>query len=81
MASSNSIFVVLFLLFGMVNMVSAGTVYVRKAPPLRKSIVVKPAKPFYNAVWIKGHWGWRNGMHVWVNGDWVKNKKGKVERL
>ncbi len=48
-------------------------IYVRFGPPALKTVkVVRPAKPYPNAVWISGYWAYRNGHYVWVKGYWVK---------
>ena len=53
------------------------TVYVQKAPPVVK--VEKPGpKPYTNAMWVSGHWTWKNGRYVWVSGHWTKTVKGKT---
>ena len=52
-------------------------VYVRVSPPRpKKVVVVKPAKPWKQAVWINGHWKWQKGHWVWVKGHWKKAKPG-----
>ncbi len=41
-------------------------------PPPRKE--VRTVKPFKKAVWIPGHWKWRNRRkgYVWVPGHWKR---------
>jgi len=29
-------------------------------------------------VWAPGYWGWENGRHVWVKGDWIRERPGYV---
>ncbi len=71
--------ITMFILgMGLVSASTAAVVYVRKAPPARKTVVVKPARPHHDSVWVSGHWGWRNGVHIWVDGKWISSKKGHV---
>ena len=49
-----------------------------KAPPRRKGVIIKPAKPYRQAVWLSGHWKWRKARYVWVVGHWVKPRRGYV---
>ena len=46
-----------------------GVEFVVREPPVERVEVV-PASPGGSAVWIKGHWGWRNNDYVWVGGRW-----------
>ncbi len=63
----------IFPLFGAAN----AAIYVRTAPPAKK-VVVKPAKPYKNAVWVSGHWGVKGGNYVWISGHWTKHRHGCV---
>lgn len=54
------------------------TIYVKKAPPARKVIVVKTPAPYANGIWIQGRWKWNGNKYVWVNGYWVKPRYGHV---
>jgi len=66
------------VLFGFtVQSLSARPVYVKKTPPARK-VVVKPAKPHHNAIWVKGHWSWKKDSYKWVGGHWLKSKPGYI---
>ncbi len=49
----------------------ACTTYVRPAPPPPR-IEVRPARPHRHAVWVPGHWKWKNRRvgYVWVPGHW-----------
>ncbi len=54
-------------------------VYVRFGPPKLKTVkVIKPARPHRHAVWVKGHWVYRNGRYVYVEGHWIKGRPGHV---
>ena len=62
------------ILIGLALMAFAGmgcTTYVRPAPPVSR-VEVKPAKPYKSAVWVPGHWKWKNRRagYVWVPGHW-----------
>jgi hypothetical protein len=58
---------------------SANASLVVKIKPVRpKLVVVKPAKPGKNYVWISGHWVKKNKKYVWSQGRWVKTRPGKV---
>lgn len=66
--------VVLFLGIWLVG--CGPTVVVKRPPPARTE--VRPAKPYTNAVWVKGHWKWSGGRYVWVSGYWLKSRPGKT---
>lgn len=54
-------------------------VTVRLGPPKLKHVrVVKPRKPYRNAVWVSGHWKYVNGRYVYVRGSWVRARRGHV---
>lgn len=57
---------------------AARTVYVVKAPPAPKVIVVKTPAPHINDAWVNGYWRWHGGRYVWVNGYWVKPRRGHI---
>jgi hypothetical protein len=57
---------------------AAVRLYVRFAPPVKKVTVVKPVRPYRNALWISGHWKYTGSRHVWVKGYWVKKRPGYV---
>jgi hypothetical protein len=75
----NFIFMALILILtGVLNADCAPrTVYVKTAPPQAR-IEHKTAAPYANAVWVSGHWAWRNGKYVWKGGRWVKPRSGYV---
>ncbi len=75
---TGKIFAVLAMLmfFGAANACAGRVVYVTKAPPARKVIITKPARPHVKAVWVKGHWVWKRNRYVWVKGQWKKHKPG-----
>ncbi len=50
---------------------------IRVKPPAAK-VVVRPAKPFKNAVWVSGHWRWQGGKYAWVSGKWKRARSGYV---
>ncbi|MEQ8747307.1 YXWGXW repeat-containing protein [Pyruvatibacter sp.] len=45
-------------------------VVVRVAPPVRRVVTVRPARPSAFAVWTDGYWRWNGARHVWVAGHW-----------
>ena len=49
------------------------------APPPPEKVVVVPARPYPNAVWVPGHWVWRRwGRHwEWVPGHWKFRRGGR----
>lgn len=51
-------------------------VVVRVAPPTRRVVTTRPARPNARAVWTDGYWRWNGRKHVWVGGRWVSNPKG-----
>ena len=75
----NYLFVtIIFLVFSAINADCAHrTVYVKTAPPAAK-YEIKPAAPFHHAVWISGHWSWRNKKYVWIPGHWIKPRSDYV---
>jgi len=69
----------LFFMFGFFNAsFAAKVVYVRKAPPTKKVVVVKTKSPYKNGIWVNGRWVWKNNHYVWTKGRWVKPRKGFV---
>jgi hypothetical protein len=48
-------------------------VYVKKAPPAPKVVVIKKCAP--NKIWVKGHWKWNGRKYVWVKGHCIKKRK------
>ncbi|MEE9271326.1 MAG: hypothetical protein V3V49_13820 [Candidatus Krumholzibacteria bacterium] len=51
------------------------TMYVRPAPPPQR-VEVKVARPHKHAMWIPGHWKWKNRKHgyVWKPGHWERRR-------
>jgi len=45
-------------------------------PPLRSE--ARTLQPGPEHVWIPGYWKWGGINYEWVDGRWVKGKKGKV---
>ncbi|HOH07117.1 MAG TPA: YXWGXW repeat-containing protein [bacterium] len=50
-------------------------VYIRIGPPAAR-IVVRPASPWRDGIWIDGYWGWEHGRHVWIDGRWARPVRG-----
>lgn len=46
----------------------------RRPPPAREEVIV--ARPSPEHLWIKGHWGLRNGEFEWIGGRWVRPEPG-----
>ena len=49
-----------------------------KVPPPPPRAEVKPAPPWRDAVWVKGHWKHHKGGWVWVAGRWEKPRAGRT---
>lgn len=49
------------------------TTYVRPDPPPVR-VEVKPTNPYTKAVWVPGHWKWKNRKvgYVWIPGHWKR---------
>jgi hypothetical protein len=52
----------------------ADTVIVRTAPPAPRAERTPPPRRGY--VWAPGHWEWRHGNHVWIKGNWLRERRG-----
>ncbi len=66
-------FYIVALIFLSAAFMPARAQIVVKTKPLRpRVVVVKPAKPGSNYVWIEGHWVVKNHRYVWKKGRWVK---------
>lgn len=52
-------------------------VVVKVKPARAKVVVVKPAKPGRNYVWVEGHWKWnkRSRSYTWENGYWARRPR------
>ena len=59
---------------------SQAQVFIKIKPPTPNVVLIKPNPPKSNYIWVSGHWNWNKNKHkyVWVNGQWVKPKKGKA---
>jgi hypothetical protein len=68
-----------WLTLGLANL-EAGVkhVHVRHAPPTKKVLVVKPAKPHAKVFWIDGRWHWNGKAYIWHEGFWEKPRTGFV---
>jgi len=53
-----------------------GSYYVTTQPV--DEVYVRPAAPYYGAVWIDGDWVWRGGRYVHVAGHWARPRAGRV---
>lgn len=47
----------------------------RAPPPPRRERIPRP--PFRGAVWVPGHWSWKNRRYVWVGGRYLRPQPGK----
>ncbi len=52
----------------------AADVFIRVAPPPPRTEIVPAARPGY--VWAPGYWNWNGRRHVWVNGNYVRERRG-----
>jgi len=57
-----------------VPVVSEAAVYVQIAPPAPRVEVVPAARAGY--IWAPGYWNWNGRRHVWVGGNWVRERRG-----
>ncbi len=54
-------------------------VYVRVGPPkVTRVSVVKVAKPYRNAIWVKGHYKFVSGGYRWVMGHYINGRRHYV---
>jgi hypothetical protein len=53
-----------------------GYYYVSSRPD--EPYYVRPASPYYGAVWIDGEWEWQNGRYTYIGGHWEKPHPGLV---
>ena len=47
----------------------------KPAPPV---VVVRPAQPYPNAVWVGDAWRWKHGRYVYIRPHYVKPKRGMM---
>ncbi len=70
---------ILLFAFGLFNeSCAAKVVYLRKAPPTKRIVVVKGNSPYKGSCWVNGHWMWEKNRYVWTAGRWIKPRKGFV---
>jgi hypothetical protein len=64
-------------LFALNNSLTA-QVIVKVSPASPKVVLVKPKKPAADMVWVAGHWHWspRKQKYVWIEGKWIKTRRG-----
>ena len=59
---------------GTIATTASAVVYVRIAPPEpRVEVVPEPRRGY---TWSTGHWQYQNRRHVWVGGNWVRERRG-----
>lgn len=44
-------------------------------PPYQYEVIPEPRVGF---VWAPGYWDWRGDQHVWIAGNWVRERRGYV---
>ena len=78
MKLNKSILIALIMLFaaGLAVDASARVVHIKRKPPVKKMVIVKPKTPYKNGVWISGNWNWNGHEYVWADGHWVKPRIG-----
>jgi hypothetical protein len=57
---------------------TSAEIIVRRAPPPMRDEAAPP--PRRGHVWVPGYWDWRGNRHVWVNGTFVRERRGYVYR-
>ncbi|MGI4846888.1 MAG: YXWGXW repeat-containing protein [Janthinobacterium lividum] len=57
---------------------AATTVIVQTAPPPLRAEPMPP--PRHGYVWVPGYWNWQANRHVWVGGQWVRERPGYAYR-
>ena len=55
---------------------TAAVIVVRQAPPAARAERTPAPRRGYQ--WVAGHWNWRHNRHVWVRGNWVRERPGYV---
>jgi hypothetical protein len=59
------------------NAAQPETISVTEPPPApQREIIYERPNPTY--VWIPGYWGWREGRHVWIAGQWTQPPRANV---
>ncbi len=53
---------------------AAAEIYVNIAPPAPRHEVVPAPRAGY--VWVPGYYDWRGNRHVWVRGNWQRQRHG-----
>ena len=53
---------------------AATVVEIQVAPPAPRVEVVPPPRVGY--VWAPGYWRWNGRRHVWINGSWMRERRG-----
>jgi hypothetical protein len=53
-----------------------GAYYVTARPA--EPYYVRPAAPFYGAVWIPGEWVWNGRGYAYISGHWVQPRPGRI---
>jgi hypothetical protein len=53
---------------------TSATIIVHNAPPPPRHERVPAARRGY--VWAPGYWDWRGNRHVWVKGNWQRERRG-----
>jgi hypothetical protein len=43
-------------------------------PPVYQEVI--PVRPFADALWIAGFWGWVGGRYIWNGGHWDHHREG-----
>ncbi|HPG39575.1 MAG TPA: hypothetical protein PLP19_00040 [bacterium] len=77
-ANTFTLFIGVLFLLVLGSSVYARPVHVHNAPPANKVVVVTTPRPHANAVWVKGHWCWKNNAYLWNDGKWIDPKPGCV---
>jgi hypothetical protein len=60
--------------FASVAMPAGAVVYVRVAPPEPREQHTPP--PRAGKTWVAGHYQWKNNRYQWVQGTWVRDRRG-----
>ena len=60
--------------FASVAVPAAAVVYVRTAPPEPRAEQAPP--PRAGRIWVAGHYQWKHNRYQWVQGTWVRDRRG-----